>query len=780
MRYSRLLLLFLLCVPNGAKLAGSEKSAKTELHLPGLQQPVAVLRDHWGVSHIFAKNQHDLFFAQGYVAASDRLFQMELWKRTGQGRLAEVVGPSAVQRDINARLLRYRGNMGAEYSSYAPDALAILEAFTAGINAYIDGRKGNYPVEFKIGGFTPEHWRPEDCLSRNAAFSMTANAEAELYDAQLVNALGAEKARALLQLDPPVKLDPFDVADYAGLSPSILDNIVSSDRRIEFPKESNNWTVSGALTATGRPMLANDPHRAIALPSLRYIVHLVAPGWDVEGSGEPALPGVAIGHNQQVAWGLTIFPADQQDLYIERLNSDDPLQYKTETGWEKMRVEQETLHVKGAADVHAELKFTRHGPVIWEDVPSHRALALHWVGAEPGSAGYLASLSLDRAQNWQQFRDALRRWKLPPENFVYADARGNIGEQSAGLVPRRSPRWTGLLPVPGDIGREWGAGGSKETPWRSLDELPHVANPEEGFAATANHRTVAEDDPDPVGYMWSHFRYERIHAYFEAARNSRRKLTLADMGALQNDVVSLPAQRFQALLREPPPKIQIKKHDDADPDEIPPAVDMFLKWNARLDADSPAAALYEAWLSRLKDAAVAAQPERIRASAAEYWSDDDTLEFYSTNEAHRSRLLPELGTAWDKLIRRMGKDPAKWEWGKLHLVRFRHPLDQSAAARDWDLGPFARPGDSNTVDATGGPNFAQTEGASYREIFDVGDWDNSLAVNTPGQSGDPNSPHYKDLLPLWLKGDYFPLVYSRGAIEKNQEQELDLLPGSAQ
>ena len=772
MAFRRVAIFFLLCATQFSQVAqpGSE-SAKRELRLGGLQQPVTVLRDRWGVSHIFAKNQHDLFFAQGYVAASDRLFQMELWKRTGQGRLSEVLGPSAVQRDINARLLRYRGNMDAEYSSYAPDALPILEAFTAGINAYIDDQKGNYSVEFKVAGFTPEHWRAEDCLSRNAAFSMTSNAEAELYNAQLVSALGAEKARALLQLDPPVKLDPFDVADYAGLSPNILDNIVSSDRRIEFPKESNNWTVARALTATGRPMLANDPHRAIALPSLRYIVHLVAPGWDVEGSGEPALPGVAIGHNQQVAWGLTIFPADQQDLYIAKLNPENPLLYKTESGWEKMRVEPETLHVKGAPDVHAELKFTRHGPVIWEDVPSHRALALRWAGAEPGSAGYLASLSLDRAQSWQEFRDALRRWKLPPENFVYADTSGNIGEQSAGLVPRRTPRWTGLLPVPGDSGREWGS-------WRSLDELPHVANPPEGFAATANHRTIAEDDPDPVGYEWAHFRFDRIHEYFEAARNARHKLTLRDMGALQNDVLSPPAQRFQALLRQPSPKIQIKKHDDSDPDEIPPALDMLLKWDARLDVESPAAALYEAWVSRLKDAAVATQPERIRASVAQYWNDDDTLQFYATNDAHRSRLRPELGNAWDKLIRRQGKDPKKWSWGKLHLARFRHPLDQFTAARDWDLGPFPRPGDGETVNATSGENFAQTGGASYRELFDVGAWDNSMAVNTPGQSGDPTSPHYKDLLPLWLQGDYFPLLYSRGAVEKNLEQELDLVPAN--
>src|SRR5215469_16668381 len=280
--------------------------------VPGLHHGVRVQRDRWGVAHIYARDQHDLFFAQGFVAAQDRLFQMELWKRAGQGRLAEVLGPSAVQRDVNARRLRYRGDLAEEYRSYGADTEEILQAFTAGINAYIadiqrPGHPG-LPVEFQLAGFKPEPWKPEDCLNRLAAYAMMANVSDELLHAQLVALLGAHEATELFHFDPDAKLDPAPGIDYAGLSAALLGNIVSSDRRIPFPattfQESNNWTVSGALTASGKPLLANDPHRVIAQPSLRYIVHLVAPGWNVIGAVEPALPGVAAGHNEHIAWGF--------------------------------------------------------------------------------------------------------------------------------------------------------------------------------------------------------------------------------------------------------------------------------------------------------------------------------------------------------------------------------------------------------------------------------------------------------------------------------------------
>src|SRR5271157_536573 len=340
------------------------------LNVHGLKQSVRVQRDHWGVSHIYAQNEHDLFFAQGFVVAQDRLFQMELWKRSGQGRLAEILGPGAVKRDVSARLLRYRGDMDAEYKSYSPDTKEILEAFTSGINAYIDEiqKPGGIglPVEFQLAGFKPEPWKPEDCLNRLAAYSVTGNGASELHSAQLVALLGPGKAAQLLDLDPPVKLDPAPGVDFSGLSPALLENLVGSDVPLHFPatpvQGSNNWTVSGSLTATGKPLLANDPHRVIAEPSLRYIVHLVAPGWNVIGAGEPGLPGVAAGHNRQIAWGFTIFGLDQQDLYLETLDAKDGQRYKTEHGWERMEVKTETIGVRGGASVVAKLKFTRHGP----------------------------------------------------------------------------------------------------------------------------------------------------------------------------------------------------------------------------------------------------------------------------------------------------------------------------------------------------------------------------------------------------------------------------------
>src|SRR6266853_1288841 len=389
---------------DGARKALAVVSGK--LRVQGLREPVRVLRDKWGVAHVYAHNQHDLFLAQGVVAAQDRLFQMELWKRSGQGRLSEILGASFLQRDINARALQYRGDMQKEYASYSPDTKAILTGFSDGINAYIatlsaPGSPG-IPIEFQLWGFVPDSWRPEDCLNRMAAFSMTGNAVPELKHARALTELGADKAAKLFHFDPAVALDPVSGVDLTGLSPELLKNLVGSDRPIEFPRQpregSNNWAISGALTASGKPLLANDPHRVLALPSLRYMVHLVAPGWNVIGAGEPSLPGVALGHNEHIAWGFTIFGLDQQDLYLEELNPADPLQYKTEKGWQRMDLRHEKFRVKkpttatdmrndvvrdpaDPSSVDVVLKFTRHGPVLWDD--GKRALALRWVGSEP-------------------------------------------------------------------------------------------------------------------------------------------------------------------------------------------------------------------------------------------------------------------------------------------------------------------------------------------------------------------------------------------------------------
>jgi penicillin G amidase len=744
-----------------------------KLRVPEITQPVTVLRDRWGVAHIYAQNQHDLFFAQGFVAAQDRLFQMELWKRAGQGRLAEVLGESTLLRDINARLLLYRGDMKAEYESYSPDTKEILRAFTDGINAEIrsltaPGGPG-VPLEFQLADFKPEPWNPEDCLSRMAAFSMTGNAFSELRNAELATKLGVTRASALLDLDPKVMLDPAPGTDLSGLNPSLLKNLVGSDVRIEFPSDasegSNNWTVSGELTASGKPIVANDPHRVIALPSLRYIVHLVAPGWNVIGAGEPGLPGVALGHNEKIAWGFTIFGLDQQDLYLEELNPANPLEYKTPAGWERMRVEHERFRIKQGPPVEVDLKFTRHGPVLWEE--GRRALALRWVGSEPGTAGYLGSLAVDRARNWQQFEQAMQRWKVPSENIVYADIAGNIGEHSTGLAPLRK-NWTGLLPVPGAENYEWAG-------YVPNSELPHSFNPDRGFIATANHKMIPEKYPYKVGFEWAApYRFHRIEEVLSAAHDSSRKITLHDMANLQTDVASLPARQLLKLLKEASPK------------ETNAAAQLLLQWDATLNRDSAAAALYEVWLRQVRKAI--ATKAKVSDAVGE-WSLEKVLEqlsaapsdTFGTNAvAGRNQLLLEtLEEAWNEMQQLQGTNPQQWSWGKLHTVYFRHSLDQVRGSGQLvDVGPIARPGDGYTVNATSfhGNSFQQEGGASYREILDTGDWDCSLAVNTPGQSGQPGSEHYSDLTPLWDKGGYFPLLYSRKAIDKETKDRLLLEP----
>ena len=738
------------------------------LKVPGLQQPVTVLRDRWGVAHIYARNQHDLFFAQGFVAAQDRLFQMELWKRSGQGRLAEVLGPSALFRDVYARRLQYRGDLNAEYNSYSPETKQILQAFTSGINAYIARRTQpggpGLPLEFKMAGFAPEPWTPQDCLNRMAAFSMTGNAFSELAHAHAVAAVGAEQASRLFDFDPPVKLTPAPGVNFAGLSPGLLHDLVGSDTRIEVPayyiEGSNNWTISGALTATGKPLLANDPHRVLALPPLRYMVHLVAPGWDVIGAGEPGLPGVAVGHNQHIAWGFTIFGEDQQDLYLEQLNPKNPDEYRTEHGWERMQVKREVFHVRGQPDVVIDLKFTRHGPVLWQD--GTRALALRWVGDEPGTAGYLSSLSTDQAQNWQQFVASMRRWKVPSENIVYADTDGNVGEYSVGLAPLRR-NWDGLLPVPGTGAYEWAG-------FIPFEQLPHSFNPAAGFVASANHKMIPDKYPYKIGYQWaSPYRFERIRQVLEEARNSGHKLTLADMEALQNDVTSLPGQQFVALLRK------------AVTGQPTAAEQALLAWDGQVTESSGAAALFELALQDLRKQAVQrALPQPAWTLAN--WGPAKVLGYVSgeAQPAQASQLTREaVRSAAERLAKLEGPDPARWSWGGLHHAEFRHPLDAApGAAAFLDLGPVSRPGDNNTVDATyyDDNSFEQLAGASYREIFDLQNWDASVAVNTPGQSGQPGSPHYFDLLPLWERGQYFPLAYSRQEVEKQAADRLVLEP----
>jgi penicillin amidase len=756
-----------------ARSALSQTSGRIEL--AGLSKPVEVLRDTWGVAHIYAQTQGDLFFAQGFVAAQDRLWQMELWRRTGEGKLAEILGPAAIERDKFARLMRYRGDMEAEWKSYAPDAKPIIESFVRGVNAFIETSRDHLPIEFQLTGIRPEPWSPETCLTRMAGYVMTRNASSEVLRAQLARMLGTEKTGELVETDPFKKLEIPDGLELNGIDSKILAAATAASGPLSFPSSegSNDWVVSGALTKTGKPILANDPHRNIGLPSLRYLVHLVGPGWNVIGAGEPTLPGIAAGHNERVGFGFTIVGIDQQDLYVEEINPADPTQYRYQGKWERMKIEREVVVVKGkptAVEAEVELRFTRHGPVIYEDAALHRAYALRWVGSEAGSAGYLASLSLDRARNWQEFRKALERWRVPSENLVYADVDGNIGWQAAGSAPLRSG-WSGLLPVPGNSGRyEWNG-------WLPLSELPHAYNPSRNFIATANHKIIPEGYKHEINFEWAApYRFHRI----EEVLQKGGRYTIDDFERLQHDETSLPARELVPLLLR---TLTIDSRTN-----MRDAAELFREWNFVLARDSAAAALYEVWLQRLEAnfASLVVPPEAKRlvngasllASMMRALKNPDIKTFGKDPQVKASLLMSQsLNEAIIDLKNRLGQDMKRWHWGDLHLAEFKHPLATDDARRAvLDLKSVSRGGDANTVNATAGSTFIQRSGASFREILDLADWDNSVAINVPGQSGQPESPHYGDLLPLWAEGKYFPLLFTREKVQKNTAERLALVP----
>lgn len=744
-----------------------------ELTVPGLTAPVEVLRDRWGVAHIYAKNADDLFFAQGFVVAQDRLFQLDTWRRIGAGETAEVVGPAGLKGDTFARLLRYRGDPEAEWTSYAPDTRAIATAFTRGINASIDHIGDRLPIEFQLLRTRPKKWQPEDVLLRMSGIIMSRNFAAELSRAELIAAVGVEKARKLLPTDPVRDFAPAPGLDLAGLDRSVLALYNAATAPLPFRGAdggSNNWVVDGTLSASGKPLLAADPHRTMAVPSLRYLVHLNAPGWNVIGAGEPGVPGVALGHNERVAWGMTIVGTDQADLYVEETHPDDPIRYRVGDQWETMKIVKETIPVRGSKEpVTVELRFTRHGPVIHEDRPRRRAIALRWAGSEPGGAAYLASLSLDRVKSTREFMDEARRWKIPALNLTHADVDGHIGWIAAGLTPVRRG-WDGLLPVPGARGEyEWQR-------FLSREELPQAADPAAHWLATANHNILPPGYKNEISYVWAvPYRYERIRERLQA----KKTFDLDDFKSIQHDATSLPGRRLAALVRHVGGEAELR-----------PFVELLARWDGELRTDSAAGALYAVWMKELLEEFFRPHvPAKLLATVATTGNlplvldalERPTADWFpgSPTEARDRFLTKTLAAAVKKTKAILGGDVAAWRWGRLHTLTFHHPLSRGfpAWAKLFDLGPIETRGDGLTPHAAGhDAQFKQITGASYRHVFDLADWDRGQATSVPGQSGQPGSPHYGDLLPLWAKGEYFPLAFSRKKVEEVTQHRLVLNP----
>jgi penicillin amidase len=445
-----------------AMIVSKLPASSQDLKFPGLTSTVEVIKDQWGVSHIYAQNEHDLFFAQGYVAATDRMWQFELWRRQATGTLAELVGVSALKHDLGARLFKFRGNLEQEYAHYHPHGKSIIAAFTDGINARvaeIQKDTSMLPFELKLLKSTVGKWTPEIVLSRHAGIA--GNVISELNYGRQVHNMGEDKTRELNWFHPTrtpesePKLTLEKGVDGEDLNQNILELYNAYKSPVKFGKEdksvgaafdfqkwyetekeytgSNNWAVTGDLSESGFPMLASDPHRTQATPALRYWMHLHAPGWNVVGAGEPTLPGVSIGHNDYGAWGLTIARTDNEDLYVYEINPANPLQYKYKGQWMNMTVINDTIQVKGRNPEIVKMKFTRHGPVVFEDALKHKAYAVRAGWLDVGSAPYLASLRMNQSKSWDEFRDACSYSRLPGLNMVWADRRGHIGWQIVGV-----------------------------------------------------------------------------------------------------------------------------------------------------------------------------------------------------------------------------------------------------------------------------------------------------------------------------------------------------------
>ncbi len=789
-----LLALFIGSALAAAQPVAAEPAARSDTRaLAGLEAPGRVVTDHWGVPHIEAGSARDAFFLQGYIAARDRLWQIDLWRKRGLGRLSASFGPAFVAQDRAARLFLYRGSMAAEWAAYPAEARGWTEAFAAGINAYVGeiaAGKRPLPPEFDLTGSAPERWTADDIV-RIRSHALVANIGNEVARARSLCLGGGPWEPIRIKLEPPHTADLPKAFDPCSVPAGVLSDyflatapVVFDGRKVaamsaqqalamfnaDFASEgSNNWVIDAAHSATGRPILANDPHRAHGVPSLRSVVHLDAPDLHLIGAGEPALPGISFGHNEDTAWGLTIFPIDQEDLYVHALVSADSYRFKG--GSAPLTRVSETIDIKGEAPRTVTLTFSHAGPVIWSDAT--RAFAVRSVWSQPGGSGYFNASWMYRAKSWSDFETASRHWGAPPLNLVYADRSGDIGWRASGFTPVRA-LWDGLLPVPGDGTHEWRG-------LMAADLLPAIRNPVRGWFATANEMNLPKGYPNEtrrVGFEWTdRSRIDRI----EQVLGAKAKLDLADSMALQTDQTSLLAQRTVALLQGL----------SGETVEQRGALALLGGWNGEERIDSAAAALFEVWTQRHLRAAVVAAAVPAAARPAFTAPGLDAVVTVLAQPARllgpdpaamrKAILLTSLGSAWAETTGLLGADPARWRWGDLHLARFSPAtaaIAGPALRRQLEMAPLQIGGSGSTPMATGmrGGSFDVASGASVRMVLDVGAWDNSVFINAPGQSGDPFSAHYRDLYPLWAAGRYAPLLFSRAAVERNAESITNFTP----
>ena len=780
---------FLLGSAAALAVAGCEVGAKLpavrarRVRAAGLAAPLDIIDDQHGVPHIRAASIPDAFFGQGYAVARDRLFQIDLSHRREMGRLAEAFGGGFARHDAVARLFHYRGDLNAELARVPAMVLACARAYCAGINARIDevtADPGMLPLEYTILGIAPLKWDVRDfVLARDVS---SGNVDDEIRRARLA-ALGLLDLDAVFApLRPAWTLTVPDGLDVAAVGEGDLGVLRTGrlpfgpDTPVSTPDAtraeaanagSNAWTIGPGRSATGRPILANDPHLGIGGFGPRHVAHLSAPGLDVIGGGAPGLPGIMQGHTDRFAFARTNFHIDQEDLFVLELNPADPEQYRHDGHWKRFERIGAAIPVKDAAPHQAAFRYAVQGPVIAHDPARNRATVLATVGSLPGGNGSFAMIAINLARDWEGLKRAFPLHPAPT-NFHYADVDGNHGWQVIGHVPQRR-RGDGLMPVPGDGRYDW-------TGVKDFRALPSEYNPAKGWFASANQNNLPADWPRtriPAFSFRDPYRYERIATVLSAQPKHR----VEDSVALLYDTYSAPARRLQAVL---PAKGNAATE---------PALAMLRNWDARLEADSAPAALFELLWRELGNRMLALiVPARARELVDEIapsvllglLASPDARLGAEPAKARDALVDAALIAAWAQARERLGPDPAAWHWGTLHQVRIAHPLSRipAIAAAFPPIEGQGSGGDSYTVMArwVRGSGYDVAGGASYLQVIDVGRWDNSLMLNLPGNSNDPRSPHYRDMYKPWIAGDLKPMLFSRAAVDANVVARTILKP----
>ncbi|HLX59424.1 MAG TPA: penicillin acylase family protein [Ktedonobacteraceae bacterium] len=781
---------------------------KGEISLQGLREQVEVITDRYGVPHIYAQNEDDLFYAQGYVHAQERLWQMELNRRISSGRLSEVFGEFTIEADRFSRRLGMHRAAAAAVEQLPAHSLRILDAYARGVNAYIEQNQRNLPVEFTLLRFKPEPWQIANTIqwSKMMGWNLGGNWETEVIRARLVAKLGPERAARLeAGYDPKHPLIIPPGAEYQGVNLGMLEQYEQLKLLSGFGMlgGSNNWAVDGSMTTTGSPILCNDPHLGQLAPSIWYECHLVAGDIDVIGASFPGAPGIVIGHNQRVAWGLTNAVSDVEDLYIEKFHPEHPDQYEYMGKWEEAQVIREEIRVKGAKmPVIEEVRVTRHGPILTTFTPlakdtassngnqAHELpLALRWTGLEK-HAIVSAVQKLNRASNWEEFRDGLRDWDLPAQNVVYADVDGNIGYIMAGAIPIRA-KGQALLPSPGWSGEyEW-------TGYIPFDELPQTFNPQQHFIVTANNRVVEDSYPYYITNEWCNgYRAQRIRDLLK----SKARLSLSDMAVIQSDQYALPAVELVPHMLKASATTPVEKA----------ALETLRAWNYLLAPDSAGAAIYSTFffkLERIIFGAVLGDEEVVLNS---YLGIGTTILAPQNNYASRSkpliiRLLNAHDDSWfaasviangpktwdaalnsafyaaiEELRAKLGDNVARWQYGAIHKMSYNHPLGLvKPLNKIFNRGPYPVGGDIDTVNMgsslTSQPEVVLTV-PSFRQIVNLADPKASLSLHHPGQSGHPGSKHYDDFIKPALRVEHHPMLFERAMIVENAEGTLRMMP----